>query len=95
MIRHVHLLEDLDRDDVEARPSIDESAVDSDVVDCGRAQERNCAHGPGGDSMVFLIEADLVGRPYQLVAVYAWLWHRDLPRQLLEVTVRLRSLGSS
>jgi hypothetical protein len=35
----LHLLEDLDRDDVEARPSIDVSAVDSDVVNSGRAQE--------------------------------------------------------
>jgi hypothetical protein len=73
MIRHLHLLEDLDRDDVEARPSIDESAVDGDVVDCGRAQEGNSAHDPGGDWMVLLVEADLVGRPPQPVAVDAGL----------------------
>jgi hypothetical protein len=78
MIRHLHLLEDLDRDDVETHPSIDESAVDGDVVDCGRAQEGNCAHGPGGDWMVLLIKANLVGRPPQLATVYAWLCRRDL-----------------
>jgi hypothetical protein len=59
----LHLLEDLDRDDVEAHPSVDESAVGSDVVDGGRAQDGNCADGPRGDRMVLLIEADLVGGP--------------------------------
>jgi hypothetical protein len=43
MIWHLHLLEDLNRNDVETRSSIDESAVDGDVVDSGRAQEGNCA----------------------------------------------------
>jgi hypothetical protein len=33
MIWHLHLLEDLDRNDVEARPSVDESEIDDDVVD--------------------------------------------------------------
>jgi hypothetical protein len=37
VIRHLHLLEDFDRDDVEACPSVDESAVDRDVVNSGRA----------------------------------------------------------
>jgi hypothetical protein len=95
MVRHLHLLEDLDGDDVEARPSIDESAVDGDVVDCRRAQEGNYAHGLGGDWMVLLVKADLVGRLLQPVAVDIWLCHRDLPRQLLEVTIRQRSLASS
>jgi hypothetical protein len=39
MVRHLHLLEDLNRDDVEARPSIDESTVDGDVIDGRLAQE--------------------------------------------------------
>jgi hypothetical protein len=52
MVRHLYLLEDLDGDDVEARPSIDESAVDGDVVDCRHAQEGNCAHSLSGDWMV-------------------------------------------
>jgi hypothetical protein len=38
--------------------------------------------------MVLLIEANLVGRPPQPGVVYAWLCHRDLLRQLLEVTIR-------
>jgi hypothetical protein len=63
MVRHFHLLEDLDGDDVEACPSIDESAVDGDVIDCRRAQEWNCAHSLSGDGMVLLVKADLVGRP--------------------------------
>jgi hypothetical protein len=42
VVRHLHLLEDLDRDDVEARPSVDESAIDSDMTDGWRAQEGNC-----------------------------------------------------
>jgi hypothetical protein len=95
MIWHLHLLEDFDRDNVEAHPSIDESAVDGDVVDSGHAQEGNCAHGPGGDRMVLLVEANLVGRPPQPGVVYAWLCHHDLSRQLLEVKVRYRSLGST
>jgi hypothetical protein len=33
MVRHLHLLEDLDLDDVEARPSVDESTIDGDVID--------------------------------------------------------------
>jgi hypothetical protein len=31
MVRHLHLLEDLDGDDVESRPSINESTVDDNV----------------------------------------------------------------
>jgi hypothetical protein len=88
MIWHLHLLEDFDRDDVEARPSVDESAVDDDVVDSGHAQEGNCANGPGGDRVVLLVEANLVGRPPQPRAVYAWLCRCDLSRQLLEVAIR-------
>jgi hypothetical protein len=95
VIWHLHLLEDFDRDDVEARPSIDESVVDGDVIDSGRAQERNCADGPGGDRMVLLVEADPARRPPQSGAIYAWLCYRDLPRQLLEVAIRWRSLSSS
>jgi hypothetical protein len=37
MVRHLHLLEDLDGDDVEARPSIDESTIDGDIIDGRRA----------------------------------------------------------
>jgi hypothetical protein len=37
--------------------------------------------------MVLLIEAKLVGGPLQPRAVYAWLCCRDLPQQLLEVTI--------
>jgi hypothetical protein len=44
--------------------------------------------------MIFLIEAELVGRPLQPGAVGAWLCCRDLMRQLLEVTIRERSLSS-
>jgi hypothetical protein len=33
----LHLLKDFDGDDVEARPSIDESTVDGDVIDGGHA----------------------------------------------------------
>jgi mono/diheme cytochrome c family protein len=87
VIQHLNILENLDRDDVEARPSIDESAVDGDVVDGGRAHDGNCADCPGGDRMVLLIEAELVGGPLQPVAVYSWLCCRDLPRQLLEVVI--------
>jgi hypothetical protein len=83
----LHFLDYLDRDDVEAHPSINESAVDGDVVDGGRAHNGNRADGPGGDRMVLLIEAKLVGRPLQPGAVYAWLCGRDLPRQLLEVAI--------
>jgi hypothetical protein len=59
VVWHMHLLEDLNRDDVEARPSVDESAIDGDVIDGWRAQEGNCAHTPGGGRMVFLVEANL------------------------------------
>jgi hypothetical protein len=59
----LHLLEDLDKDDVEACPSVDESAVDGDVVDGGLAHDGNCADGPGGDRMVLLVEAELIGGP--------------------------------
>jgi hypothetical protein len=45
--------------------------------------------------MVLLVEADLVGRPVQPVAIDIGLCCRDLPRQLLEVTIRQRSLGST
>jgi hypothetical protein len=62
MIWHLHLLEDLDSDDVEARPSIDESVVDGNVVDSGRTHDENRADGPGGDWMVLFVEAQLVGR---------------------------------
>jgi hypothetical protein len=43
MVRHLHLLEDLDRNDVEARPSIDESTIDDDVLNCWRAHDGNRA----------------------------------------------------
>jgi hypothetical protein len=61
MIWHLHLLEDQDSDDVEARPSIDESVVDGNVVDSGRTHDGNRADGPGGDWMVLFVEAQLVG----------------------------------
>jgi hypothetical protein len=67
----LHLLEDLDRDNVEARRSVDEIAVNGDAADSGRAQEGNCAKALGGDRMILLIEANLVGRPPQPGAVYA------------------------
>jgi hypothetical protein len=35
----LHLLEDLDRNDVEAHPSIDESTIDGDVVNCWSAHD--------------------------------------------------------
>jgi hypothetical protein len=59
VIWHLHIPKDLDRDDVEARPSIDESAVDSDVVDVGRAHNWNRADGPGGDWMVLFVDSCL------------------------------------
>jgi hypothetical protein len=80
MIWHLHLLEDFNRDDVEALPSIDESAVNGDVVDSGHAQEGNCAESPGRDRMVLLVEANIVGGPPQPGDVYAWLCCCDLPR---------------
>jgi hypothetical protein len=61
VVRHLHLLEDLDGDDVEARPSIEESMVDRDVIDGRCAQEGNCAHALGGGRMILLIEANLAG----------------------------------
>jgi hypothetical protein len=63
MIWHLRLLEDLDRNDVEACPSIDESKIDGDIVDGRRAHDGNGAHRPGGDRMIFLIEGELAGRP--------------------------------
>jgi hypothetical protein len=45
--------------------------------------------------MVLLVEAKLAGRPLQPVAVDAGLCRRDLSRQLLEVMIRQRSLGST
>jgi hypothetical protein len=55
--------QDLDRDDVENRPSINESAVDGDVVDGGHAHDRNYADHPAGDWMVLFVDAKLVGGP--------------------------------
>jgi hypothetical protein len=95
MVRHLHLLEDLDGDDVEPRPFVDESTVDGDVIDGRRAKERNCAHGLSGGRMILLIEADLASRPLHQAIVGVGLHRRDLSRQLLEVTIRQRSLGSS
>jgi hypothetical protein len=95
MVQHLHLLEDLEGDDVEACPSIDESSVDGNVIDGRRAQEGNCAHGLCGGRMILLVEADLAGRPLHQVVVGAGLRHRDLSRQLLEVMIRQRSLGST
>jgi hypothetical protein len=63
VIWHLHLLEDLDRDDVETRPSVDEGAVDGDVVDGGSAHDQNRAEHLGGDWMVLIDEAKLVGGP--------------------------------
>jgi hypothetical protein len=95
MVWHLHLFEDLDGDDVKARPSIDESAVDGDVIDRRHAHEGNCAHSLSGEWMVLLVEANLAGRPLQPVTVDAGLCHRDLSRELLEMTIRQRSLGST
>jgi hypothetical protein len=69
--------------------------VDGDVIDRRRAPEGNCAHRLSGEWMVLLIEADLAGRLLQPVTVDAGLCRRDLSRQLLEVTIRQRSLGST
>jgi hypothetical protein len=78
MIWHLHLLKDLDRDDVETRPSVDESAVHGNVVDGGRVHDWNCADRPGGDWMVLFIEAKLVGGPLQPGAISAWMCYRNL-----------------
>jgi hypothetical protein len=43
--------------------------------------------------MILLVEADLAGRPLRQAVVGAGLRGRDLSRQLLEVTIRQRSLG--
>jgi hypothetical protein len=80
MVRHLHLLEDLDGDDVEACPSIDESRVDGDVIDGRRAQERNCAHSLHGDWMILLVEADLAGRPLHQAVVDTRLRRHDFSR---------------
>jgi hypothetical protein len=61
MVWHLHLLEDFNRNDVESRPSVDESTVDGDVIDGWHAQEGNCAKTLGGGQMVLLVEADLAG----------------------------------
>jgi hypothetical protein len=61
MVRHLHLLEDFDGDDVEACPFIDESTVDGDVIDGRSAKEGNCAHALSGGRMILLVEADLTG----------------------------------
>jgi hypothetical protein len=45
--------------------------------------------------MILLVEADLAGRPLHQAVVDAGLRRRDLSRQLLEVTIRQRSLGST
>jgi hypothetical protein len=71
-------LEDLDGDDVEARPSIDESMVDGDVIYGRRAQGRNCAHGLRGDWMILLVEADLASRLLHQAVVDTGLHHHDL-----------------
>jgi hypothetical protein len=95
MVWHLHLLEDFDEDDVEARPSIDESTIDGDVIGGRRAQEGNCAHGFSGGRMILLVEADLAGRLLHQAVAGAGLHRRDLSRQLLEVMIRQRSLGST
>jgi hypothetical protein len=95
MVRHLHLLEDLDRDDVEAYPSVDESTVNGNVIDGRRAQEGNCAHALSGGRIILLVEADLAGSPLHQAVAGVGLCHRDLSRQLLEVTIRQRSLGST
>jgi hypothetical protein len=95
MVRRLHLLEDLNRDDVETRPSIDESTIDDDVIDGWRAQEGNCANTLCGGRMILLIEADLASGPLHQAIIGAGLRRRDLSRQLFEVVVRQRSLGST
>jgi hypothetical protein len=94
MVRHLHLLEDIDINDVEACPSIDKSTIDGDVVNCWRAHDGSRAHHLVGDRMIFLVKAELVGRPLQPGAVGAWLCCCDLTRQLLDVAIREWSLSS-
>jgi hypothetical protein len=45
--------------------------------------------------MILLVEADLAGRPLHQAFAGAGLRRCDLSRQLLEVTIRQRSLGST
>jgi hypothetical protein len=45
--------------------------------------------------MILLVEADLAGRLLHQAVVDAGLRYRDLSRQLLEVMIRQRSLGST
>jgi hypothetical protein len=45
--------------------------------------------------MILLVEADLVSGPLHQAIVGAGLRRRDLSRQLLEVAIRQRSLGST
>jgi hypothetical protein len=68
-------------------PSVDEGAVDGDVVDGWRAQEGDYAHAPCGNQMILLIEADLAHRPLHQTIADAGLRRRDFSRQLLEVTI--------
>jgi hypothetical protein len=87
VLRHLHFLKNLDGDDVEARPSIDESTVDDDVIDRWCAHDGNGAHGASQVRVVFFIEVDLVGGPLQPRRVGAWLRRHSFSRQLLEVAV--------
>jgi hypothetical protein len=65
MVWHLHLLEDLDGDDVEACSSVDEGTIDGDVLNGRRACNRNGSHSLGGDRVIFLVKVDLVGGPLQ------------------------------
>jgi hypothetical protein len=69
--------------------------IDDDVVNGRRIHDRDGAQGPSGVRVVFLVEADLVGGPFQPRGVGTWLCCRDFTRQLLEVAIRHGCLGSS
>jgi hypothetical protein len=78
-----------------APPSMRVRLTDGDVIDGRHAQERYCAYALSGGQMIVLVEADLASGPLHQAIVGAGLRRRDLSRQLLEVAVRQRSLGSN
>ena len=94
-VRHLHLIEGGDRDDVESGSTVHEGLGDLYVVDGGRVDERKGSRGCCALRVVFTGEGNLMLRPLQLRGIGVALSSRGGADEMFEMSVGEGRLGAA
>jgi hypothetical protein len=90
LIGHLHRLDGIDGEHVEACTLVNKRLGDTDVVHHGCAHQRHATHGPRGGRVVAGIKSDRILRPLEGPSIFHAREHTvDLAMELLEVAVHL------